>query len=210
MFFDFESLTQTKTSSWIKFQHFEETWNAEKMARKIKTFTFFKFLPLFGNQWAWKPVKLTQHMRIPSCDHKQHHNWSLGTDFRLENGHIQPLEWPEKSKFCHFFKFLPIFFPILVLFGSLVGYLDMPSCFLMFVCVYQWTRGVKNELDQKMSYLGLSSLMKSSLKETSSLEPLGINFFGLSMHFPHKLGKRDGKINWIGRSEQFGTFWATL
>ena len=52
--------------------------------------------------------------------------------------------------------------------------------------------------------------MKSSLKETSTLEPLGINFFGLSMHFPHKLGKRDGKINWIGRSEHFGTFWATL
>ena len=52
--------------------------------------------------------------------------------------------------------------------------------------------------------------MKSTLKETSSLEPLGINFFGLSMHFPHKLGKRDGKINWIGRSEHFGTFWATL
>ena len=80
----------------------------------------------------------------------------------------------------------------------------------MFVCVYQWTRGVKNELDQNMSHLGLSPLMKSSLKETSSLEPLGINFFGLSMHFPHQLGKRDGKINWIGRSEQFGAFWATL
>ena len=30
------------------------------------------------------------------------------------------------------------------------------------------------------------------------------------MHFPHQLGKRDGKINWIGRSEQFGAFWATL
>ena len=61
-----------------------------------------------------------------------------------------------------------------------------------------------------MSYLGLSPLMKSSLKETSSLEPLGINFFGLSMHFPHQLGKRDGKINCIGRSKHFGTFWATL
>ena len=30
------------------------------------------------------------------------------------------------------------------------------------------------------------------------------------MHFPHQLGKRDGKINCIGRSEHFGTFWATL
>ena len=80
----------------------------------------------------------------------------------------------------------------------------------MSICVYQSIRGVKNELDQKMSYLGLSPLMKSSLKETSSLEPLGINFFGLSMHFPHQLGKRDEHINWIGRSEQFGAFWATL
>ena len=30
------------------------------------------------------------------------------------------------------------------------------------------------------------------------------------MNFSHQLGKRDGKINWIGRSEQFGPFWATL
>ena len=52
--------------------------------------------------------------------------------------------------------------------------------------------------------------MKSGQKGASQGEPLGINLFGLSMHFPHQLGKRDGKINWIGRSEQFGAFWATL
>ena len=40
---------------------------------------------------------------------------------------------------------------ILVLFGSWVGYLDMQSCFPMFVHVFQATRGVKNDLDQNLS-----------------------------------------------------------
>ena len=30
------------------------------------------------------------------------------------------------------------------------------------------------------------------------------------MHFPHQLGKINGKINWIGSSGQFGAFRATL
>ena len=52
--------------------------------------------------------------------------------------------------------------------------------------------------------------MKSGQKGASQGEPLGINFFGLSMHFPHQLGKRDGKINWLDRFDLFGAFWATL
>ena len=96
------------------------------------------------------------------------------------------------------------------LFGPLVGHWDMQSCFPMFVCVFQAIRGVKNDLDQKMSFLWLDPSMKSGLKGAYRGGPLGINFFGFSMHFSHQLGKRDGKINWIGRSEQFGAFWATL
>ena len=42
------------------------------------------------------------------------------------------------------------------------------------------------------------------------MQPLAINFFGVSMHFPHQPGKSNGKINWIGSSDQFGPFWATL
>ena len=80
----------------------------------------------------------------------------------------------------------------------------------MFVGVFQAIRGVKNDLDQKMSFVGVHPLMKSGQKGASQGEPLGINFFGLSMHFPHQLGKRDGKINWLGRSDLFGAFWATL
>ena len=80
----------------------------------------------------------------------------------------------------------------------------------MFVGVFQAIRGVKNDLDHKMSFVGVHPLMKSGQKGASQGEPLGINFFGLSMHFPHQLGKRDGKINWLGRSDLFGAFWATL
>ena len=80
----------------------------------------------------------------------------------------------------------------------------------MFVGVFQAIRGVKNDLDQKMSFVGVHPLMKSGQKGASQGEPLGINFFGLSMHFPHQLGKRDGKINWLCRSDLFGAFWATL
>ena len=80
----------------------------------------------------------------------------------------------------------------------------------MFVGVFQAIRGVKNDLDQKMSFVGVHPLMKSGQKGALQGEPLGINFFGLSMHFPHQLGKRDGKINWLGRSDLFGAFWATL
>ena len=54
------------------------------MAWKINFLPFFKFLPLFCNQWAWKPVKTIQHMKMPSCGHIQHHIWWFGTDFRLE------------------------------------------------------------------------------------------------------------------------------
>ena len=41
---------------------------------------------------------------------------------------------------------------ILVLFGSLEGFWDMPSCFPMFVHVFQATRGVKNDLDQNLLF----------------------------------------------------------
>ena len=99
---------------------------------------------------------------------------------------------------------------ILVLFGPLVGLWYMQSCFPMFVGVFQAIRGVKNDLNQKMSFVGVHPLMKSGQKGASQGEPLGINFFGLSMHFPHQLGKRDGKINWFDRSDLFGAFWATL
>ena len=99
---------------------------------------------------------------------------------------------------------------ILVLFGPLVRLLYMQSCFPMFVGVFQAIRGVKNDLDHNMSIVGVHPLMKSGQKGASQGEPLGINFFGLSMHFPHQLGKRDGKINWLGRSDLFGAFWATL
>ena len=97
-----------------------------------------------------------------------------------------------------------------MLFGPLVWLWYMQSCFPKFVGVFQAFRGVKNDLDQKMSFVGVHPLMKSGQKGASQGEPIGINFFGLSMHFPHQLGKRDGKINWLGRSDLFGAFWATL
>ena len=87
---------------------------------------------------------------------------------------------------------------ILVLFGPLVGHWYMQSCFPMFVSVFQAIRGVKNDLDQKMSFLGVHRLMKWGQKGAYQGEPLGINFFGLSMHFSHQLDKRNGKINWPG------------
>ena len=40
---------------------------------------------------------------------------------------------------------------ILMLFGCLVGYWDMQSCFPMFVRVFQAIRGVKNDLNQNTS-----------------------------------------------------------
>ena len=55
-------------------------------------FAFFQFFPLFGNQWTWKPLKTTWQIRTTSCDHKEHHNLSLGTDVRLENGPV-PKKW---------------------------------------------------------------------------------------------------------------------
>ena len=36
--------------------------------------------------------------------------------------------------------------------GSLVGHWDMQSCFPMFVHVFQATGGVKNDLDQNLSF----------------------------------------------------------
>ena len=39
------------------------------------------------------------------------------------------------------------FWQPVVLFGSLVGYWDLPRCFPMFVGVFQAFRGVKNDLD---------------------------------------------------------------
>ena len=42
------------------------------------------------------------------------------------------------------------------------------------------------------------------------VQPLHIKIFGVSMHFPHQLGKRDGKIKNIGSPDTFGAFWATL
>ena len=78
------------------------------MAWKINFLHVFKFRPLFCNQWAWKPVKTTQHMKMPSCGHIQHHIWWFGTDFRLEiasSNHWNGL----KNHFFAFFKFLPLF-----------------------------------------------------------------------------------------------------
>ena len=40
----------------------------------------------------------------------------------------------------------------LVLFGSLMGHWDMKNCFPMFVHVFQAVRGVKNDLDQNVSF----------------------------------------------------------
>ena len=40
----------------------------------------------------------------------------------------------------------------MVLFGPLVGLWYMQSCFLMFVGVFQAIRGVKNDLDQNLSF----------------------------------------------------------
>ena len=116
-----------KSCSWIKFWYLEVTLKLWKWPEKSKFLIFFIFLPLFGNQWIWKPVKTTKHIKIPFFGHIQHHNWSLGTDSRLENGHIQPLEWPEKSRFwnfSNFFYFLATSGALWVL-GRVLGYAKM-------------------------------------------------------------------------------------
>ena len=80
------------------------------MAWKINFLHVFKFRPLFCNQWAWKPVKTIQHMKMPSCGHIQHHIWWFGTDFRLEiasSNHWNGLK-------NHFFAFFQISSPFWV------------------------------------------------------------------------------------------------
>ena len=60
---------------------------------------------------------------------------------------------------------------ILVLFGSLVGHWDMQSCFLMFVGVFQAIRGVKNDLNQNMSFLLLLNKVNEALNDEADWNP---------------------------------------
>ena len=60
---------------------------------------------------------------------------------------------------------------ILVLFGSLVGHWDMQSCFRMFVCVFQAIRGVKNDLNQNMSFLLWLNKVNEALNDEADWNP---------------------------------------
>ena len=60
---------------------------------------------------------------------------------------------------------------ILVLFGSWVGYLDMQSCFLMFVHVFQATRGVKNDLDRNLSFFPDIYKVNEALNDEADWNP---------------------------------------
>ena len=60
---------------------------------------------------------------------------------------------------------------ILVLFGSLVGHSVMQSCFWMFVCVFQAIRGVKNDLNQNMSFPPDIYKVNEALNDRTGCDP---------------------------------------
>ena len=60
---------------------------------------------------------------------------------------------------------------ILVLFGSLVEHWDMQSCFQMFVCVFQAIKGVKNDLNQNMSFFPDIYKVNEALNSKARCDP---------------------------------------
>ena len=126
------------------------------MAWKINFLHVFKFRPLFCNQWAWKPVKTTQHMKMPSCGHIQHHIWWFGTDFRLEiasSNHWNGL----KNFFClfsNFFYFLGSKWPNMVLNISTGRYFHVLSCFHRFLGLLVAKKWKKFDKTQKCWFSG--------------------------------------------------------
>ena len=95
---------------------------------------FFQYLPLFSNQWTWKPLKITWYIRTTSCDHKEHHNLSLEQILGLKmalshhrNG-IKSIFWDKaifKPKICSQWHIMVL----LVVRGCRS---DVPSCFQRF------------------------------------------------------------------------------
>ena len=128
---------------------------------KIKKSIFRQFL-LFDKAisrpktWSYWPKMVLLVFLVRYFDGQVHFYWFLGPlntknwkklrkkskkmDFSGIHGHSEVQKIWFKSS-------------ILVLFGSLVGHWDMQSCFRMFVCVFQAIRGVKNDLNQNMSFL---------------------------------------------------------
>ena len=87
----------------------------------------------------------------------------------LDGKNWEKWEKSQKIDFSHHISGIPGHFEvqknwskssILVLFGSLVGRWDMQRCFPMFVYVYQWIKGAKNDLDQKMPFLSCIPVLK--------------------------------------------------
>ena len=85
--------------------------------------------------------------------------------------------------------------PILVIFGPRWGFLNVSSCFRSFP---SWSRPIQGvKLGSKVHQAPIFKSMPQDPKGGilfSRKAPLGNNFFGLSMHFPHQLGPINGKI----------------
>ena len=60
---------------------------------------------------------------------------------------------------------------ILVLFGPLVGHWDMQSCCPMFVGVFQAIKGVKNDLNQNMSFFPDIYKVNEALNDRAGWHP---------------------------------------
>ena len=69
--------------------------------------------------------------------------------------------------------------PILVLFVSWKVFWDMPTCFQMFVDVFEPIKGVKNGLEQKMSFFSPNPLLKTAISwfDFSRYKPLTFWWF---------------------------------
>ena len=69
--------------------------------------------------------------------------------------------------------------PILVLFVSWKVFWDMPTCFQMFVDVFEPIKGVKNGLEQKTSFFSPNPLLKTAISwfDFSRYKPLTFWWF---------------------------------
>ena len=67
--------------------------------------------------------------------------------------------------------------PILVLFGSWEGFWNMPTCFQIFVDVFETIRGANIEIKQKMSFLSPVPLLKSSISRNEKCRYKTLSFW---------------------------------
>ena len=88
--------------------------------------------------------------------------------------------WPEKSDFCIFFNFLPFLVangPVHLWNRPSEGFWNMPTCFQMFVDVFETFKGVKNEIKQKTSFFSPIPLLKSCISKNEKCRAKTLTFW---------------------------------